>query len=212
MGLFFFYFWVLVLFLQGDFVFHIQDIHYFFAALNKEPIRNKKKFKQTIMTPTTRTLQPRVPTPPKKAKTMTRATPPKKATAKKTAPAKQSSKKPGRDHNNVKFFKHFADLCQFRSANSNIRVPRTHTGKNNSLANWINYTKKKKAAGKFPIVHVEALDESSLSGKLIINEKRHSRNGFKKLMSTRRPTTLCTLLENRGRAAIPLLHGHCMPH
>jgi hypothetical protein len=124
------------------------------------------------MAPTKRALQSRVPTPPKKAKTTTRATPPKKATAKKTSPPKQSSKKPGRDHDNVQFFKHFADLCQFRPANDTTRVPRTHAGKHNSLAEWVTYMKKKKAAGKLHIPHVAALDRIKFEWKADHERKR----------------------------------------
>jgi hypothetical protein len=58
----------------------------------------------------------------------------------------------------VQFFKHFADLCQFRSANGTTRVPITHAVKNNSLTDWVNYMKKKQDAGKLPIAHLAALD------------------------------------------------------
>jgi hypothetical protein len=124
------------------------------------------------MRPTKRKFRPIVPTPPKKAKTTTRATPPKKATAKKTAPPKQSSKKPGRDHDDVQLFKRFSVLCQFRSANGTDGVPITHAGKNNSLANWVTYLKKKKADGKLPIAHVAALDGIKFEWKADSEQKK----------------------------------------
>jgi hypothetical protein len=142
------------------------------------------------MTPTKRTLRPRVPTPPKKAKTTTRATPPKKATSKKTAPPKQSSKKHGRDHDAVQFFKHVADLCPFRSADGTARVTRTHPGKNNSVANWVAYMKKKKAAGKLPIPHAAALDgikfewKADREPKKTLEEWFHQLEEYKKTFNT----------------------------
>jgi hypothetical protein len=69
-------------------------------------------------------------------------------------------------------------------------VPITHAGKNNSLADWVNYMKKKKAVGKLPIPHVSALDEIKFEWKANRKQKRLSRNGSKNSMSTRRPTTL----------------------
>jgi hypothetical protein len=50
-------------------------------------------------------------------------------------------------------------MCQqYRSANGTPRVPITNAGKNNSVADWVSYIKKKKAACKLPIPHVAALD------------------------------------------------------
>jgi hypothetical protein len=122
-----------------------------------------------------------VPTPPKKANTNTRATPPKKATAKKTSPPKQSSKKPGCDHDDVQFFKHFADLCQFRSKNEKTRVPRAHAGKNNSFADWVNYMKKKKAAGKLHIPHVAASERIKFEWKADSERKKTFEEWFQEL-------------------------------
>jgi hypothetical protein len=133
------------------------------------------------MAPTKRTLKLRVPIPPKKAKTTTRATSPKKATAKKTAPTKQLSKKPGRDHNNVQLFKHFVDMRQFGSAHGPTRVPRTNSGKNNSLIDWVNYIKKKKASGKLPIPHVEVLDGIKFEWKADREQKKTFEEWFHEL-------------------------------
>jgi hypothetical protein len=111
-------------------------------------------------------LQPRVPTLPKKPKTSTMVTSPKKAKSKKSAPPKKFPKKPGCDHDDIQFLKHFADLCQYRAEHGTDRIPRKNTGKNNSLADWVNYIKKKKACGKLPNPHVEALDGIKFEWKL----------------------------------------------
>jgi hypothetical protein len=39
-----------------------------------------------------------------------------------------------------------------------MKVPRTNAGKNNTLADWVNNIKKKKACEKLPALRVGALD------------------------------------------------------
>jgi hypothetical protein len=60
-------------------------------------------------------------------------------------------------------------------------VPRTHAGKNNSLADWVNYMKKKKAVGKLPITHVAALDGIKFEWKADRERKKTFEEWFQEL-------------------------------
>jgi hypothetical protein len=60
-------------------------------------------------------------------------------------------------------------------------VPRTHAGKNNSLADWINYMKKKKAAGKLHIAHVAALGGIKFEWKADCKQKKTFEEWFQEL-------------------------------
>jgi hypothetical protein len=110
------------------------------------------------MARTRRTLRPSQskPTPSKKplANVNTKPTPPKKAKAE-TGRAKttmthttKEPKKAGRHPDDDIFCYHFVDLCKYNAVHGMTKVSQTNAGKNQSLAEWVHYIRKRKACDK----------------------------------------------------------------
>jgi hypothetical protein len=150
------------LFTGSLFHFFIQLILYFLLHLTwnkKTKTKTKTKTKPTNMAPRTR----RTPRPKTaKAKTKTKPTPSKKAKTVKTAmttmTAMTAMKKGGHHPDDDSLFNHLGDLCKFRASEGTIKVPRTNTGKNPPLANWVHYVRKGKALDLQYDHHMDALN------------------------------------------------------
>jgi hypothetical protein len=89
--------------------------------------------------------QAAAPAPLKKIKAKIKPTPPKAKTGI-TVP-----KKAGCHSDDVTFWKCFAELCKYKGDHGTISVPRTNTSKNNTLADWVHYTRKRYVIDKLQV-------------------------------------------------------------
>jgi hypothetical protein len=63
-------------------------------------------------------------------------------------------KKAGRHHEDDSFY----DMCKYRAVNGTMKFPRTNFGKNQPLAEWVHYVRKRKARDQLAPRFVTALN------------------------------------------------------
>jgi hypothetical protein len=138
-----------LLFLLGCLIFYSAH-SLLFAAFDTE----QNKSNPTKRAPRTR----RTPRPKtSKANTKTNPTPSNKAKAK-AKTVMTNMKKGGRHPDTYSFWDHFGDRCKYRGHEGTMKVPRTNDDKNQPLADWVHYVRKRKAIGILTDHHVAALN------------------------------------------------------
>jgi hypothetical protein len=123
-----------------------------FAAFDTE--RKTKTNNPTKMAPRMRRTN-RPKTAKAKAKTKPKPTLSKKAKTVKTTEMTET-KKGGRHPDDDSFWDHFGNLCKYRGRDGTMQVPRTNAGKNQPLAEWVHYSRKRKVVGLLSDHRVDA--------------------------------------------------------
>jgi hypothetical protein len=130
------------------------------VANNNEDRRGVKSIKKaaaaiaSLLRPAKRKLtdnKAAAPTQLKKTKAKIKPAPPKAKTGI-TVP-----KKAGHHSEYVTFWKRFAELCKYKADHGKMRVPRTNASKNNTLAEWVHYIRKRYMIDKLPVQYMDAL-------------------------------------------------------